>query len=210
MKTRHRSTNPRREPSPITRAAAVLIAVLLNGCSAHNPVSTTAPADVHCPDLTGSYCATGRMYEKGADRIESASLSMFLPAIEPDCYTDRRVCQADRVDFAGGEDGQLRITLYAEGEAVATRSLQGNEFSCGNNTLLLDNDGGLLGGMGPPAMPIVAMGWNDAHSLFWRSDDGGLRVRKLGKTTVAVMLAIPVSTDEESWARFRTTEQGCD
>ena len=190
-------------------ATALMVAVL-NGCSASNPISTTDPADLHCPDLTGSYCANGRMYVDGRDKIELVRLTRFLPAIELDCYADPKVCNIERVDITGGHDGQITITLYTDGQPVASRSLQSNEFSCGNHTLLLENKGGILGGVGPPIMPIVAVGWSDAHSLFWNADDGGLRVRKLSRMSVALMLSIPVSTEEESWARFHTTEQGCD
>ena len=150
------------------------------------------------------------MYITGEDRIQTVSLARFLPPINPDCYDNPKVCEAKRLDIAGGDDGQLSITLYADEQPVALLNLQSNQFSCGNHTLLVDTAGGLSVEVGPPMMPIVAVGWSDANSLFWKADDGGLRVRKLSKTSVALMLAIPISIDEESWARFRTTEQGCD
>lgn len=190
--------------------AAVLAAVLLSACAARDPVAHVDPADARCPDLSGSYCAAGQMYERGASQVSSISLPWFLPARGPDTELAQKVLAADRVDLAGGHDGQLQITLSAVGQPVYSVALDDSEFRCGTDTLLLENAGQMWGGVGPPMLPIIGMGWSDSHSLFWKGADGSLRARKLRRNSGTVMLAIPVNINEEFWARFRPADDGCD
>lgn len=189
---------------------AALGAVLLASCAAHDPVADVAPAEVRCPDLSGSYCATGRMYERGQSQVSPARLPWFLRLGEPDKELDRKIWEADRVDFSGGHDGRLDIALFGGSEEVYSIRLNAGEFRCGAGTLLLENAGEMWGGVGPPMMPIIGTGWSDAHSLFWKGDDGSLRARKLRRNSGTVMLAIPVSINEEFWARFKPVDGDCD
>ena len=189
---------------------AVLAAVLLGVCAARDPVADVDPADVRCPDLSGSYCVAGQMYERGATQVSSISLPWFLPTPDPDTELAQNILAADRVDLAGGHDGQLQITLSAVGQTVYSMSLDAGDFRCGVDTLLLENSGQMWGGMGPPMLPIISMGWSDAHSLFWKGADGSLRARKLRRNSGTVMLAIPVNINEEFWARFRPADDGCE
>lgn len=190
--------------------AAGLASCLLAGCAARDPIGNVAPADVRCPDLSGSYCAMGRMYERGQSQVSSASLQWFLPPGEADTELSEKVWNADRAVFSGGHDDQLHITLSAVGQTVYSVTLDASEFRCGTDTLLLENEGQMWGGVGPPMLPVIGVGWSDAHSLFWKGTDGSLRARKLRRNAGTVMLAIPVNINEEFWARFSPADNGCD
>ena len=193
-----------------TSLSTLVATVLLTGCAAHDPVADVTPAEVRCPELSGSYCAAGKMYERGQNQVSAASLPWFLPVGETDQETSQKIWQADRVSFAGGHDGQLEITLFGGGEQIYSIKLNADEFRCGADTLLLENDGQMWGGVGPPMLPIIATGWSDAHSLFWKGSDGSLRARKLRRNSGTVMLAIPVSINEEFWARFKPADGDCE
>lgn len=188
---------------------ALLAAVLLSACAARDPVAHVDPADVRCPELSGSYCATGRMYERGVDQLSSVALQFFLPVGDKDPALNQKIWAADRIDLLGGHDGQLTIKLLAEGQPVSSVTLAAGEFRCGTDTLLLENPGQMWGGVGPPMLPIFGVGWSDAHSLLWKSGDGSLRARKLRRNSGTVMLAIPVNINEEFWARFKLADGGC-
>jgi len=193
------------------RVAVILMAAaLLAACSAPNPVERVAAADVRCPDLGGSYCARGRQHAGGADALEDSHLAWFLPLGEPDEETNRKIWAADRVDFVGGHDGQLQVTLFGKGQPVYAVSLAAGQFRCGTDTLLLDHAGEMWGAAGSPLLPIVAAGWSDANNLLWKAADGGLRVRKQRRNAGTVMLAIPVRIDEDFQAKFRPAADGCD
>jgi hypothetical protein len=189
---------------------AVLTTTLLSACAARDPVAHVDPADVRCPDLSGSYCVVGQMYERGATQVSSISLPWFLPVADQDTEGAQNILAADRVELTGGHDGQLQITLSAVGQTVYSMRLDAAGFRCGVDTLLLENAGQMWGGMGPPLLPIIGVGWSDAHSLFWKGADGSLRARKLRRNSGTVMLAIPVNINEEFWARFRPADEGCD
>jgi len=190
---------------------ATLVAVLLGACTAHDPIADVAPADMRCPELSGSYCAAGRMYDRSQTQLLSARLQWFLPLQEDYTALGQEIRNADRVDFTGGHDGRLNITLLADGEKLYSIELDASQFRCGTDTLLLENTGEMWGGIaGAPVLPIIAAGWSDAHSLFWKGSDGSLRVRKLQRNSGAVMLAIPVNFNEEFWARFKPAEDGCE
>ncbi len=150
------------------------------------------------------------MYERGASQVSSVSLPWFLPARDPDTELARNILAADRVDLLGGHDGQLHIALFTVGQPVYSVTLDASEFRCGTDTLLLENEGQMWGGVGPPMLPIIGVGWSDAHSLFWKGTDGSLRARKLRRNAGTVMLAIPVNINEEFWARFKPANDGCD
>ncbi len=61
---------------------ATLVAVLLGACTAHDPIADVAPADMRCPELSGSYCAAGRMYDRSQTQLLSARLQLNISTLK--------------------------------------------------------------------------------------------------------------------------------
>jgi hypothetical protein len=181
-----------------------LLFLALSGCTT-DPIASVRPEDAACPDLTGSYCAIGLGYERGGHERTKTEIGGYLPAGDRALQL-RSETRIDRVALRGGPDGQLTITAFSGDELVFEMRLAENELRCEANAIRIENPGQMWGGALPP---IAAIGWSDAHTVLWRAEDGSLRARKMRRNT-GLVSGIPVRIGEEFWARFESSEQGCE
>lgn len=181
-----------------TSLAAGLL-VLLSACAGRPPVEPEA-GSAACPQLTGSYCANGEVWEEGETAVGRTYLPYRLGIDSTEGWDT-----VDRVDLDGATDGLLTIVLRAGEQEFARAELSSEDFFCGDDRLMLRMDkmmwsGGLeLGGYGASA------GWRQ----FQRGEDGILRVDEFRRETGAIFFVIPLRFKTDSHMRFLPVTDGC-
>jgi hypothetical protein len=172
---------------------------LMTACAGRPPVEPEA-GSAGCPQLTGSYCANGEVWEEGSTAVTRTYLPYRL-GIDSTAGWDT----VDRVDLDGATDGVLTIVLRAGAQEFARAELSGEDFFCGDERLMLRMNammwsGGLeLGGYG------ASSGWRQ----FRRGEDGMLRVDEFRRETGAIFFVIPLRFKTDSHMRFLPAADGC-
>jgi hypothetical protein len=187
-------------PRARDRLTAVLIALLLTACAGSPPVDTGA-GSADCPDMSGSYCASGLLWQKGSTELTPAYLPHYLgvPREKWDAV--------DRVDIEGVTAGLLKLTLRAGERELTQTEISAPVLVCGSGRVALQMDAIPWGGAGA----ILALGASSGWRLFQRNDDGSLRVEEQRHETGTVFLVMPLYINSAAWLRFSPyADNACD
>ncbi|NJN51311.1 MAG: hypothetical protein HC809_05545, partial [Gammaproteobacteria bacterium] len=109
---------------------ALLIGYVM-GCAGRPPVIMETDT-ASCPDISGSYCATGSQWRKGSTELSSIDL-MWLLGVKP---VDPRA-RADAITIAGVNDASIRIDVLRADEVVGSALITHPDFRCGDDQVMV-------------------------------------------------------------------------
>ena len=174
--------------------------VLLAACAGKPPVKAT-DSNAPCPIVSGTYCATGSISEKGF--MSQASDRPYLPHYLGFRYMPEWE-SVDTVEIDGVSDGSLRLILRSGEDEFARTEVPRSELLCDADRFAMKMDTVPWGGAGP----ILALGASAGWRTIQRDTDGVLHIDQKRRETGTLMLVIPFIARSKTSMQFQPVHEG--
>jgi hypothetical protein len=172
--------------------------ILFAACAGRPPIDSD-DGTATCPDLSGTYCASGTRLDYYDTKPQYTHLPFYFGL---DRIPERK--DADEVHLDARPDGSLTLTLYAGNEEVSRTEIPRSTFQCDADQVAIRMGTEPWGG----SIFVFAVGASSGWWIFDKGEGGSLDVTEKRRETGAVMLVVPLVLNNESTIEFKPASGG--